>query len=63
MLHATQAKREVSQERIEVMRAVVCRGWSWNRDGRRGLLGLGAAARGQENRNQESGSHRVLKNE
>jgi hypothetical protein len=59
MLHAMQAKREIPQDRIEVMRAVVRRGWSWNRDERRGLLGLSTAARGQENRKQESESHRV----
>jgi hypothetical protein len=58
MLHATQAKREIPQDRIEVMRSVVRRGWSWNRD-ERGLLGLSAAARGQENQKQESESHRV----
>ena len=59
MLHATQAKREIPQARIEVMSAVVRRGWSWNRDERRGLLGLSAAARGQENRKQDNESHRV----
>jgi GntR family transcriptional regulator/MocR family aminotransferase len=41
------------------MRTIVRRRWSWNRDKRRGLLGMSAAARGQENRKQESESHRV----
>jgi hypothetical protein len=59
MLYATQAKLEIPQDRIEIMRAVVRRGWSWNRDERRGLLGLSAAARGQEKRKHESESHRV----
>jgi len=59
MTHEMKSKRRIPQDRIEVMRAVVRCGWSWNCDERRGLLGLSAAARGQENRKRESESHRI----
>ena len=58
MEHEMEAKRRIPQDRIEVMRAVVRRRWSRDRAGG-GLLGLSATARGQENRKQESESHRV----